>query len=256
MTDPSIVQALQDFATTPDSVVNGALIVSRIVDPHTDSDWCHAQLAELAQTMPPGASAVDVAHILQEQGFHGSEAYYKSENSALAHVLQSREGIPISLAVVILGVCEYLGLEATGINFPTHFLVSVSSTLIDPYTMTLADESECQRWLDDNKLDARAAFAPASAIDTVLRMLNNLSGLAQAGKDHAKALELTDYKLALVPSLLPVYLERVEYWQALGVAEMARRDLNAAIELAPDKATRDHLQQRLLAMAELKPRLH
>lgn len=256
MTDPSIVKALENFATAPESVVNGALIVSRIVYPATDEDWCRAKLAELAQSMPHEASAVDVAHILQESGFHGSEAYYKSENSALAHVLESGEGIPISLAVVILGVCEYLGLEATGINFPSHFLVSVASTLIDPYTMTLADESECHRWLEDNKLDARTAFTPASAIETVLRMLNNLSGLAQASEDHARALELSDYKLALVPTLLPVYLERVECWRALGVAEMARRDLTTAIELAPDKAAREHLQQRLLSMAELKPRLH
>ena len=128
MTDPNIVQALEEFAREQGSVVTGALIVSQIIDPDTDIDWCQAQLAELAQFMPTDAGAVDVVHILQEQGFHGSDAYYKSENSALAHVLESREGIPISLAVVILGVCEQLNVQATGINFPTHFLVSVADT--------------------------------------------------------------------------------------------------------------------------------
>ena len=256
MTDPNIVQALEEFAREQGSVVTGALIVSRIIDPETDIDWCRAQLAELAQTMPSNANAADVAHILQEQGFHGSEAYYKSENSALAHVLESREGIPISLAVVTLGVCEQLGLEAIGINFPTHFLVSVADTLIDPFTMTIADESECQRWLKDHDLDEQIAFTPASPTDTVLRMLHNLSSLARATEDNARALELADYKLAVSGDPLPIYLERAELWLVLGVTDMARRDLNAAIDLAQDETTKNELRERLAAMADVQPKLH
>ena len=256
MTDPNIVQALEEFAREQSSVVAGALIVSRIVDPDTDTDWCQAQLTELAQTMPSGASAIDIAHILQEQGFRGSEAYYKSENSALAHVLQSREGIPISLAIVVMGICEQLGLEATGINFPTHFLVSVGKTLIDPFTMTIADQDECQRWLKDNNLDSHIAFTPATPRETVLRMLNNLSGLARSGNDSARALELSDYKLALAPDVLPVYLERAELWLELGVVDMARRDLLSAIELAPDEATKSMLGERLAELEDVPSRLH
>jgi regulator of sirC expression with transglutaminase-like and TPR domain len=256
MTDPTILQALEGFAREPVSVVEGALIVSQIVDPGTDADWCQAQLAELAQTMPAGAGAIDIAHLLQEQGFRGSESYYKPENSALSHVLQSREGIPISLAIVILGICERLELNATGINFPTHFLVSVAGTLIDPFTMTIADEAECKRWLEENRLDPNVAFAAASPVETVLRMLNNLSGLARAGNDSARALELSDYKLALGPGLLPIYLERVDLWLELGVVDMARRDLTAAIELATDEGMRDTLRGRLEGMAEVESKLH
>ena len=100
MTDPIIVQALEEFAREQGSVVTGALIVSRIIDPDTDIDWCQAQLAELAQFMPTDAGAVDVVHILQEQGFHGSDAYYKSENSALAHVLLNEVLVPGHAQVV------------------------------------------------------------------------------------------------------------------------------------------------------------
>jgi regulator of sirC expression with transglutaminase-like and TPR domain len=170
--------------------------------------------------------------------------------------LQTGEGIPISLAVVILGVCERLGLEATGINFPTHFLVSVSNTLIDPSTMTIADEKECQRWLQDNNLDPRSAFTPASPTDTVLRMLNNLFALARTAQDHARALEISDYKLALAPELLHIYLERVDLWLLLGVADMARRDLNTAMELAPDASLKSSLRERLTKIADVQPKLH
>jgi regulator of sirC expression with transglutaminase-like and TPR domain len=256
MTDPNIVQALEDFSRAPASPVAGALIVAQIVDPETDIHWCQARLQSLAQEMPANPSAIDVAHVLQEQGFRGAETYYQSQNSALGYVLQTGEGIPISLAMVILGVCEQLGLEATGINFPSHFLVSVSNTLIDPSTMTIADEKECQRWLQDNQLDPRSAFIPASPTDTVLRMLNNLFALARAAQDNARALEISDYQLAVAPGLLPIYLERAELWLLLGVADMARRDMNTAITLAPDAASQDRLRERLAGIADVQPKLH
>jgi regulator of sirC expression with transglutaminase-like and TPR domain len=256
MTDPTIVRALENFAREPASVVEGALIVSQIIDPGTDPDWCRAQLAELAQSMPGDPRALDIAHVLHERGFHGAEAYYKSENSALAHVLKSREGIPISLAIVILGICEQLELEATGVNFPSHFLVSIAGTLLDPFTMTVADEQECRHWLEENKMDTRIAFTPASAVDTILRMLNNLSGLARAANDSARALELSDYKLALHPGSLPVYLERTDLWLELGVVEMARRDLSSAIELAQDEDMIHRLRERLQGMAAVPSKVH
>lgn len=256
MTDPNIVQELEDFSRAPVSAVAGAMIVARIIDPETDISWCEARLLALAQTMPSNPSAIDVAHILQEEGFHGAETYTNSQTSALGYVLQTGEGIPISLAMVILGVCEQLGLEAKGINFPTHFLVSVANTLIDPSTMTLADEQECQRWLQDNNLDPHSAFIPASPTDTVLRMLNNLYALARSTHDHARALEISDYQLAVAPGLLPIYLERVELWLLVGVADMARRDLHTAIELAPDTGSKNKLHQRLAGIADVPAKLH
>ena len=90
MTDSQIVQSLEQFSRQPDSAFSGAVIVSRIVDPETDVDWCRQRLLELASAMPRDADATEVARALHEQGFRGSEAYYKSENSALTYVLSSR----------------------------------------------------------------------------------------------------------------------------------------------------------------------
>ena len=87
-------------------------------------------------------------------------------------------------------------------------------------------------------------------------MLNNLSGLARSSGDDARALELTDYKLAVMPATLPIFLERVELWVALGVVDMARRDLAAAIELSPDDATRRLLGERLAALDDVPSRLN
>ena len=256
MTDQTIVQALEAFAHQPRSPVDGALIVSRIISPDTDVAWCRRQFVELAAEMPAEASAAALAESLGKHGFCGAGDYYKSENSALEYVLRSHEGIPISLAMVVLGVGEELGLEATGINFPGHFMVSVDGSLIDPFTMTLVDEIACRRWLKQNRLDPQFAFAPASPVDTVMRMLNNLSTFARASEDNARALELTDYKLAVSSEPLAIYLDRFELWLALGAAEMARRDLACAIDLTPEGDARNILLERMAAIADTRANLH
>ena len=256
MTDPSIVQALKDYAAAPASPLEGALLVSRIIDPETDTDWCRAQLSELAAALPAQADAQAVAATLGQQGFSGSKAYYKSENSALSHVLSTREGIPISLAMVCLGVCEAAGIDAAGINFPSHFLVSVGGELLDPFSMELVDREGCEKWLRENSLDVTAAFNEASPVETTLRMLNNLSGLARAAEDPARALEITDYKLALMPELFTLYLERVELWLLLGVTDMARRDMLKTINLTTDPALKAQLTDRLTELSEKPPHLH
>ncbi len=111
-------------------------------------------------------------------------------------------------------------------------------------------------WLKKNKIDPHSAFTPASPADTVLRMLNNLSMLAQASGNRTRALELSDYKLAVVEDPLPILLERVDLWTALGVPDMARRDLAAAIELAPDAASKSVLERRMVKLPNIRPKLH
>ena len=69
--------------------------------------------------------------------------------------------------------------------------------MLDPFAMQPVDRARCEHWLRDNGLDVTAAFEEASAVEITLRMLNNLSGLARAAEDPARALEITDYKLAL-----------------------------------------------------------
>ena len=41
----------------------------------------------------------------------------------LADVLRRRSGIPITLAIVVIEVAERLGVAATGVGMPGHFLV-------------------------------------------------------------------------------------------------------------------------------------
>ena len=69
--------------------------------------------------------------------------------------------------------------------------------------------------------------------------------LALGQGDHARALDLSDYQLAVAADKLPLHLERVESWLALGVTGMARHELECALALAPNDGLRQQLAARL-----------
>src|SRR6478736_8510655 len=78
-------------------------------------------------------------YFFQELGFSGNvNDYYDARNSYLHFVLQSRRGIPITLAVLYVEIAGQVGLHASGVSFPGHFLVKLrmpqGEVVIDPFT--------------------------------------------------------------------------------------------------------------------------
>ncbi|MGR8920585.1 MAG: transglutaminase family protein [Gammaproteobacteria bacterium] len=244
------------FARDPGDVVAGALLIERVIDPASDVGRARAELERLAAEADGVNDGRSLAAYLQGAGFRGAETYYVPENSALGSVLETRRGIPITLAIVVIGVAERLGLAATGINFPQHFLVQVDGVLIDPFRMQVIDDEEQRAWLAGQDLAFEEAFPSATPLDIMLRMLNNLRMLAVQRNDHAGALDLSAYQLLLAPDPLPFHLERVDLWVAAGVPAMARHELEAAIRLAPGDGMKAALAARLAELDERPDRLH
>ena len=81
----------------------------------------------------------------------------------------------------------------------------------------------------------------------MLRMLNNLRLAANARRDHAHALEMTDYQIILHPTAFTLRVDRAESWLSLGSLDMARRELERAVELADGKI-RERIRSRLNAL--------
>src|SRR5215207_2440759 len=75
----------------------------------------------------------------QELGFAGNvNDYYDPRNSYVHCVLESRRGIPITLALIYVELATQVGLNASGVSFPGHFLAKVhmpqGEIVIDPFT--------------------------------------------------------------------------------------------------------------------------
>ena len=65
-----------------------------------------------------------LSRTMRSSGFKGNvRDYYNPNNSYLSHVITTKLGIPISLAVVVIAVGRKLGLVLDPINFPRHFLL-------------------------------------------------------------------------------------------------------------------------------------
>lgn len=253
-TESPLSDAFRVFAAGACAPVDGALLVSRIVRPATDEAWCRAELLRLSAGASPEPSALVAS--LREAGFGGAEDYYARENSALDYVLRERRGIPITLAMVVIGAAEPLGITATGINFPGHFMVALNGEPYDPYAMAPLDRAAQAAWLERAGVDADAAFRPAGGRDVVLRMLNNLKGLALTDGDHTQALELTGYQLIVASDLLPIHVERAELWRTLGAHDEARAEVEAALALATDDTLKSRLRTWLERLAAARPTLH
>ena len=62
--------------------------------------------------------------MFQEEGFRGNTSnYYNPNNSYIDKVLETRQGIPITLCILYMLIAKRVGVFLEPINFPRHFLL-------------------------------------------------------------------------------------------------------------------------------------
>jgi hypothetical protein len=120
--------------------------------------------------------------LFKSKGYSGaSEDYYEPRNSDLAQVIETKKGLPISLALLYMLVGRRLGLRISGCNLPGHFMGRVETPegpiLVDcfdggkPIPMSrLRGMADGESWRFIEPLIAKEADAPT----VVARVLNNL----------------------------------------------------------------------------------
>ena len=236
--------------------VAGALLVSRVIDRDTDLMWIEQEFERLAHGCTEEVcDAKSLCDYLRGQGFGGSENYFRQENSSLNFVLRQKEGIPISLAILLMGVGRILGLLVEGINYPGHFLARVEGVLVDPFSLQVFDASK-RLVNSENELIDVGALNVASGRDIVMRMFNNLRQIASDNGDYTNALDYCGYQLILTEEPFPVYVERVSLWLAAGVKEMALHDLEKSISHAPSIEVRSKLERHRATIEASPSKLH
>lgn len=112
-----------------------------------------------------------------ELGFRGnSSCYYCEENSLLPHVVSSRVGIPISLALVYMMVGSRAGMRIEGINLPGHFIARHSGVFFDPFHAgRILSVPDVKQLLVRQNIEFKEShLLPATPRQFLLRMLANL----------------------------------------------------------------------------------
>ncbi len=119
--------------------------------------------------------------MFEELEFSGStNDYYNPHNSYMNRVIDRREGLPISLALIVLFIARRLDLPFYGINMPIHFMMKYKTAneeiLIDPFDHgKVVTYDQCYYFLKQNGVEPRTAhFQNSSEEDILARCIRNL----------------------------------------------------------------------------------
>ncbi|MGE0625808.1 MAG: transglutaminase family protein [Pseudomonadales bacterium] len=258
MLHESSLARLSAVATDPAAtLMDAALAVNVCIDEELDEATVVDAIVRLKEQYA-GQGGSEPWTFLRAVGFGGLPPADVVAGSRIDTLLESRRGLPITLAVLVVELASSAGIEARGINFPGHFLVRVGQTLVDPLALEVRTESECLATLADDA-DRSAAFADAGPREVLLRMLNNLKVFHVGRAEFHRALEVVDCQLEVLPGHAGLVFEQGEYWLRLGSIQGARaafRRIVAGDGVINDAAVRVAARRRLAELGDRSDTLH
>jgi regulator of sirC expression with transglutaminase-like and TPR domain len=123
----------------------------------------------------------------KELGLHGNaDDYYSARNSLLPCVMDSRLGIPISLAILYMIVAQRASVVVEGINLPGHFVVRHGTVLFDPFHQgRVLTTRDCAEILSHQKLTLHPSHLQTAHPKLILiRILANLLYIFEKDKNE------------------------------------------------------------------------
>ncbi len=264
------------------SLTEAAVAIAQADEPTLDTQGVLADLdrlaAKLKARLPDDASALQRLRSLhryffQELGFAGNvNDFYNPANSHVHEVLRTRQGIPITLAVIYLELASQVGLKARGVSFPGHFLIKLSLPLgeavVDPLSGQSLSRGELEERLEpyldaDSPPGVEAAGAlgdplalflrPASSREILARMLRNLASIHRGHGDLLRLLQVQQRLVALQPDEWDWRRDRGETLAQLGQTEAAIDDLAEYLRRAHGAGDRGRVATRLEALRDAGP---
>ncbi|MDQ6627169.1 MAG: tetratricopeptide repeat protein [Pseudomonadota bacterium] len=256
-----------DDASLP--LLETAIAVAQHEHPGLDTQSILAAIDALAVRLrariAPDAMPMQRLRILNrfffhELGFAGNiNDYYDPRNSYVHAVLETRRGIPITLALLYVELATQVQLPADGVAFPGHFLAKVrlpkGDIVIDPFTGQSMSRDALdgllapyRRRLGKNggdELPLGAFLQPAAPREVIARMLRNLKEIYRESHDSTRLLSVAERLVILLPDVWEERRDRGLVHAALGARHPAMVDLVGYLEHAPDAPDRPIIKKRL-----------
>jgi regulator of sirC expression with transglutaminase-like and TPR domain len=225
-------------------LLHAALLIAKLDNEDLDVGSYRRQVErmadELKAKLPKGASDKDklaalTKDLFEERGFHGSRSdYYHRANSWLSNVLDDREGLPITLAVLYIELASRLGVKAEGVGLPGHFMVQYRPAKGEPVLIDVYDggkemtRTEAAKKLKEmsGQSPRKEDFAAVTKRAILARVLANLANAAQKEGDARGFLRYQDGIVLLVPDGAEARLARAAARYRLGDRNGAIADLD------------------------------
>ena len=194
-------------------------------------------------------------YFYDELGFVGNtNNYYDPRNSFLNQVIDRKTGIPITLSLIYLEVCQRLDFPMVGINLPGHFLIRPefedTGIFIDPFNRgEILFEQDCEERLA--KLYGRPIpmqpefLQPVTKRQFLARLLTNLKFIYLNQRDLQKALTNVEYILLLFPDAVSERRDRALLYFQLGFGSKAVQDLEIYLAMRPNAEDANTILQLL-----------
>ena len=254
-------------------LARAALAIARWEYPALDVDAYLERLDALARGVDGERRSADPVgrlhrlreYLFVEQGFAGNrEDFYDPRNSFLNDVLDRRQGIPITLSLVLVEVGKRLGLAVEGIGLPGHFIAGArlgdSQILLDPFNAgALLTPEACEK-LVARTLGRQVAlkpenFAAVNRRQFLARMLANLKGIYWRREAWDRVVGVIDRLLVLDPKAAGERRDRGVAWTKLGEIRRGlvdwERYLTEFPNAADHEAVKGHLRKARQKLAQL-----
>ena len=202
-------------------LLRSALLIARLDNENFDLDSYLEKADRLANKIKKsfGKSSsgeekliVLVRQLFDEMGFHGSTLdYHHRSNSYMNEVMDDREGLPITLSILLIELANRLDLPVSGLGLPGHFMAiyredipvensdkpNAKELLIDSFGGKIVSREEASR-ITGVPLKEED-FEPVSHRDIITRMLRNLIQSAEREEDSLARLRYVDAIIAIDP---------------------------------------------------------
>lgn len=265
-----------ELAARPDDEIQldeAALLVAAEAEDNLNVDAYLLQLDELAARFKADARfdtslGIPVSglinYIHEDLGFSGNVSdYYDPANSYLNRVLDHRQGIPITLALVHIAIGSRLGIPIAGISFPGHFLVQYgndTATIVDPFSGRQLSRADCQNLLRQ-LAGVRATlkdeyFELAGPRDILIRMLDNLKQVFWRRKSWDESKACIDRQLLLLPDRIEFNVQLGAVYEMQGNMSLAQHTYTEVLVGATDDKVRELASKRLLALESTSRTIH
>jgi regulator of sirC expression with transglutaminase-like and TPR domain len=159
------------------------------------------------------------------------ETYDDLQNADLARVIDRRRGLPVALGLLYVHTAEQQGWDASGINFPGHFMIRLKlgrdAVILDPFNGGIVRTTSHLRAMlktyggADAELASRH-YAAVARRELLLRLQNNIKLRLLAAGRTGEALETLETMVMLAPA-------NAHLWREAGGLQGELGNLRAAI---------------------------
>ena len=195
--------------------------------------------------------------------------FYAPENSYLHQIIESRRGIPISLAILMMELGQQIGLNIRGVSFPNHFMMRISlqqgEIIMDPLTGESLSKNQLQEMLDPY-LDAKGyrgelslplnIFLRASSAREILsRFLKNLKMIYSENERWERLLGIQERLVILLPDSIEEIRDRGLIFAQLEYVRPALEDMHRYLNEMPGAEDAADIREHI-ATLEGQTKLH